>query len=65
MTELTDSAISLAWLRPQFDGNAGPLIGYRVEFRRSELEEWDPAHDDLLGETECKSRPNWNFNANI
>uniref|UniRef100_A0A914GWQ1 Fibronectin type-III domain-containing protein n=1 Tax=Globodera rostochiensis TaxID=31243 RepID=A0A914GWQ1_GLORO len=54
VTELTDSTISLAWLRPDFDGTAGPLIGYRVEFRRSDFDDWDPAHDDLLGETECK-----------
>ncbi|KAL3108565.1 hypothetical protein niasHT_015487 [Heterodera trifolii] len=54
VTELTDSTIALAWLRPDFDGTSGPLIGYRVEFRRSEFDEWDPAHDDLLGETECK-----------
>ena len=56
VTDLTDTTISLAWLRPDFDGTAGPLIGYRVEFRRSALDDdWDPAHDDLLGETECKS----------
>lgn len=47
--------ISLCWSSPEFEGTAGPLIGYRVEFRRSELEEWEPAHDDLLGENECKS----------
>uniref|UniRef100_A0A183CDG0 Fibronectin type-III domain-containing protein n=1 Tax=Globodera pallida TaxID=36090 RepID=A0A183CDG0_GLOPA len=57
VTELTDSTISLAWLRPDFDGTAGPLIGYRVEFRRSDFDDWDPAHDDLLGETECKRLP--------
>ena len=56
VTDLTDTTISLAWLRPDFDGTAGLLIGYRVEFRRSALDDdWDPAHDDLLGETECKS----------
>uniref|UniRef100_A0A914KH60 Fibronectin type-III domain-containing protein n=1 Tax=Meloidogyne incognita TaxID=6306 RepID=A0A914KH60_MELIC len=52
--DIVPLTISLCWSSPEFEGTAGPLIGYRVEFRRSELEEWEPAHDDLLGENECK-----------
>ncbi|KAI1733330.1 fibronectin type III domain-containing protein [Ditylenchus destructor] len=52
--EISNANVSLAWLRPDRDGTGGEILGYRVQFRRSEGEPWEPAHDDLLGETECK-----------
>uniref|UniRef100_A0A1I8B883 Fibronectin type-III domain-containing protein n=1 Tax=Meloidogyne hapla TaxID=6305 RepID=A0A1I8B883_MELHA len=51
--DIVPLTISLFWSSPEFNGTAGPLIGYRVEFRRSELEEWVPAHDVVLGANEC------------
>jgi hypothetical protein len=70
VTELGEEHVTLAWLRPDREGAAGPLVGYRVEFRRLSLgldnaeenegggqeDDWDPAHEDLLADTECKSK---------
>uniref|UniRef100_A0A915E7U3 Fibronectin type-III domain-containing protein n=1 Tax=Ditylenchus dipsaci TaxID=166011 RepID=A0A915E7U3_9BILA len=53
--DISPTNVSLAWLRPDRDGTGGEILGYRVQFRRdSDIEPWEPAHDDLLGETECK-----------
>uniref|UniRef100_A0AC34QBT6 Fibronectin type-III domain-containing protein n=1 Tax=Panagrolaimus sp. JU765 TaxID=591449 RepID=A0AC34QBT6_9BILA len=52
--DIDSQEISLAWLRPDSDGTAGPVIGYRVEFRHYPDDEWEAAHDDLLLQTECR-----------
>uniref|UniRef100_A0A914BU89 Fibronectin type-III domain-containing protein n=1 Tax=Acrobeloides nanus TaxID=290746 RepID=A0A914BU89_9BILA len=54
LVDLDENEVALAWLRPDFDGSAGAILGYRVEFRRNPKDPWEPAHDDLLGETECR-----------
>lgn len=61
VTDIDTSEISLAWLRPDIDGTAGPVLGYRVEFRHGPNDEWEPAHDDLLLQTECRSKLDFLF----
>jgi hypothetical protein len=52
--DIDSQEISLAWLRPDHDGSAGPVVGYRVEYRHGPNEPWEAAHDDLLLQTECR-----------
>uniref|UniRef100_A0A1I7S4F6 Fibronectin type-III domain-containing protein n=1 Tax=Bursaphelenchus xylophilus TaxID=6326 RepID=A0A1I7S4F6_BURXY len=44
----------LSWQPPSDQGEAGDVIGYLVEFRREESEPWEPAHDELLVDTDCR-----------
>ncbi|KAI6212213.1 Fibronectin type III domain-containing protein [Aphelenchoides besseyi] len=52
---LTDeNDILLSWSPPDHSGIAGEILGYLVEFRRSEDDNWMAAHDELLVDNECK-----------
>jgi len=63
VVEVTDETVSLAWLPPEREGEAGRLHGYQVEFRTSVAEPWEPAHDVLLAVTDCKSE--WGSGKNV
>uniref|UniRef100_F1KQH5 Juxtamembrane domain-associated catenin n=1 Tax=Ascaris suum TaxID=6253 RepID=F1KQH5_ASCSU len=54
VTHVGSHDVELAWLRPDSDGRAGPLIGYQVEIRRVGTTEWAPAHDFLIKDTSCR-----------
>jgi len=56
VVEVTEETVSLAWLPPEWCGEAGKLHGYQVEFRTSVAEPWESAHDVLLAVTDCKSK---------
>lgn len=54
---LTDeNDILLSWQLPERSGTAGEILGYLVEFRRSDTDPWEPAHDELLVDNECRGR---------
>ncbi|CAD5221870.1 unnamed protein product [Bursaphelenchus okinawaensis] len=49
-----DNDLLLSWKPPRNHGSAGEVIGYLVEFRRNEKDDWEPAHDELLVDTDCR-----------
>jgi hypothetical protein len=52
LTENND--ILLSWQVPDKSGTAGEILGYLVEFRRKDTDFWEPAHDELLVDNECR-----------
>ncbi|MFH4980555.1 hypothetical protein AB6A40_007264 [Gnathostoma spinigerum] len=53
VTGVDSSKVSIAWLRPESDGRAGAIIGYRVEVRKVGTTEWRRTNDYLLQNTQC------------
>jgi hypothetical protein len=54
---LTDeNDILLSWKVPNQAGTASEILGYLVEFRRSDTDPWEPAHDELLVDNECRGK---------
>lgn len=47
------SMITLVWLQPDREGDAGPVLGYVVEFRRlGDGANWYPTHTGLVQDTQ-------------
>uniref|UniRef100_A0A915MZL6 Fibronectin type-III domain-containing protein n=1 Tax=Meloidogyne javanica TaxID=6303 RepID=A0A915MZL6_MELJA len=47
--DIVPLTISLCWSSPEFEGTAGPLIGYRVEFRLTNLDPEDHYQFRVVG----------------
>lgn len=45
------TSVTLSWFTPLSDGGS-PILGYRVEMRQVESEQWEPCHKEAVCNTE-------------
>uniref|UniRef100_A0A914VTE8 Fibronectin type-III domain-containing protein n=1 Tax=Plectus sambesii TaxID=2011161 RepID=A0A914VTE8_9BILA len=53
VVDVDTTQVTLVWLRPDYDGDAGPIDGYQVQVKRPQDSHWQPAHAGFIAETQC------------